>query len=109
MIVVTSNTIILITVFMVFFLLTYIAWRRYLWAAEAPHEQEDTCPYSLTEVFDNNHLINIPHQKGVQWLGDIFSRTAKSIHNSLLYKFPIQVNPSALPNSMNELNRLPLH
>ena len=68
---------ILTTVFMVFLLLTYMAWRRYLWAAQATHEQEDTCPYSLTEVFDDNHLVNIPHQKGVQWLGDIFSRSAR--------------------------------
>ena len=69
---------ILTTIFVVFFLLTYVAWRRYLWAAETtPHDQADTCPYSLTEVFDDNHLVNIPHQKGVQWLGEVFSRSAR--------------------------------
>jgi non-ribosomal peptide synthetase-like protein len=62
---------------MVFFTLTYVAWRRYLWAAETvPHGQADTCPYSLTEVFDDNHLVNVPHQKGVRWLGEVFSRSA---------------------------------
>jgi non-ribosomal peptide synthetase-like protein len=69
---------ILTTVFVVFFLLAYVAWRRYLWAAETtPQGQSDTCPYSLTEVFDDNHLINVPHQKSVQWLGDVFSRSAR--------------------------------
>ena len=74
-----STTIITIsTILLVFLLLTYIAWRRYLWAADATsHDKEDICPYSLTEVFDNNHLINIPHQKGVQWLGDVFTRSAR--------------------------------
>ena len=43
--------------FAAFFVLTYVAWRRYLWAAEKmPHEQEDTCPYSLTDVFGERHL-----------------------------------------------------
>ena len=40
-----------------FFVLTFVAWRRYLWAAKhVPDEQEDACPYSLTEVFGERHL-----------------------------------------------------
>ena len=79
---------ILSAVIVVFFLLTYMAWRRYLWAAEATHEQEDTCPYSLTEVFDDNHLINIPHQKDVQWLGEVFSRSARKYSELTALQIP---------------------
>ena len=63
-----------------------MAWRRYLWAAEkVPDGQADTCPYSLTEVFGDRHLVNIPHQQGVLWLEDIFSRTARKFpHNTAL-------------------------
>jgi len=65
----------LITVVVVF-ALTFIAWRRYLWAAESI-PPFDTCPYSLTDVFGDCHLANVPHQKGIQWLTDVFSRSAK--------------------------------
>jgi non-ribosomal peptide synthetase-like protein len=62
----------------VFFLLAYVAWRRYLWAAEkVPHGQADTCPYSLTDAFGDRHLVNVPHQEGVQWLTEIFGRSAR--------------------------------
>ena len=68
----------LTTAFALFVLLTYVAWRRYLWAAEkVPHDQADTCPYSLTDVFGATHLVNVPHQKGVRWLTEVFSRSAK--------------------------------
>jgi len=70
--------IILSTVFVVFFVVTFVAWRRYLWAAEkVPHEQEDTCPYSLTDVFGDRYLVNVPHQEGIQWLTEVFSRSAE--------------------------------
>ena len=69
---------ILAAVFVVFFGLTFVAWRRYLWVAEkARHGQEDTCPYSLTDVFGDRHLVNVPHQEGVRWLTEIFSRSAR--------------------------------
>ena len=68
---------ILATVFVVFLVATFAAWRRYLWVAEkAPNEQADTCPYSLTDVFGDRHLVNIPHQEGIQWLTEVFSRSA---------------------------------
>jgi len=52
--------IILATVFVVFFVVTFVAWRRYLWVAgKAQHGQEDTCPYSLTDVFGDRHLAKV--------------------------------------------------
>jgi non-ribosomal peptide synthetase-like protein len=69
------SAILVITTLAVFVALTFAAWRRYLWAAEKV-PQADTCPYSLTDVFGDRHLVNVPHQKGVRWLSEIFSRSA---------------------------------
>ena len=70
--------IIFTTVVVVFLGLTLVAWRRYLWAAQqVPLRQVDTCPYSLTEVFGDRHLVNVPHQDGIQWLTEVFSRSAE--------------------------------
>jgi len=75
--------------FSVFFILTFVAWRRYLWAAEkVQYEQEDTCPYSLTDVFGDRHLVNVPHQEGVQWLTEIFSRSARKFPNLTALQIP---------------------
>ena len=75
--------------FSVFFILTFVAWRRYLWAAEkVQYEQEDTCPYSLTDVFSDRHLVNVPHQEGVQWLTDIFSRSARKFPHLTALQIP---------------------
>jgi len=70
---------IFITTFsVVFFVLTYLAWRRYLWAAEkGRHGQADTCQHSLTDAFGDDHLVNVPHQKGIRWLTEVFSRSAE--------------------------------
>ncbi len=57
--------------------LTFVAWRLYLRAARAPRGPEDTCPYGLTEVFGDRHLVNAPHQAGARWLTEIFSRSAR--------------------------------
>ena len=63
---------------MIFFAVTFVGWRRYLWAAEkVPHGQTDTCQYSLTDVFGDSSLVAVPHQKGVQWLTEVFSRSVK--------------------------------
>ena len=63
--------------FAIFLVLTFVAWRRYLWAAEkVPHAEADTCRYSLTDVFGDRHLENVPHQEGVRWLTEVFSRSA---------------------------------
>lgn len=59
-------------------LLTFIAWRRYLWAGEhGPYDEIDKCPYSLTDAFGDRHLVKIPHQTGVRWLSDVFTRSAQ--------------------------------
>jgi non-ribosomal peptide synthetase-like protein len=75
--------------FAVFFVLTFVAWRRYLWAAErGPQEQADTCPYSLTDVFGDRHLVNVPQQEGIQWLTEVFSRSAKRFPNLTALQIP---------------------
>ncbi len=82
-------TIILTATFVVFLVLTYLAWKRYLWAAEkVPHGQADNCKYSLTDFFGDRHLVNIPHQKGVRWLTEIFSRTAKRFPDLTALQIP---------------------
>jgi non-ribosomal peptide synthetase-like protein len=58
-----------------FLILAFLAWRQYLWARKW-REPVDKCPYSLTDVFGPNHLAKVPHQKGVRWLTEIFSRSA---------------------------------
>ena len=81
--------IIFTTAFVVFFALTYIAWRRYLWAAEkVPHGLADTCEYSLTDAFGDRHLVNVPHQEGVQWLTDIFGRSARKYPDLTALQIP---------------------
>ncbi len=81
--------IILATVFVVFFGVTFVAWRRYLWVAEkVPHGQADTCPYSLTDVFGDRHLVNVPHQEGIQWLTEVFSRSAEKYPDHTALQIP---------------------
>jgi len=70
--------IIVTTAVAVFLVLTFVAWRRYLWAAEQePLAKADTSQYSLTDVFSEHHLANVPHQKGIKWLTEVFSRSAE--------------------------------
>jgi non-ribosomal peptide synthetase-like protein len=61
----------------VFLALAFVAWRRYLRAAdEALRGPADTCPHSLTDVFGERHLVNVPHQQGIRWLSEVFGRSA---------------------------------
>jgi len=81
--------VILAAVFVIFFVSTYVAWRRYLRAAEkVPEEQVDACEYSLTEVFGDRPFLNVPHQKGVRWLTDIFSRSAGRFPHLVALQIP---------------------
>jgi non-ribosomal peptide synthetase-like protein len=74
---------------LVLFVLIFAAWRRYLWVArKSQQEKQDTCPYSLTEVFGDQHLAKIPHQKGVRWLTEIFSRSAKRFPDHVALQIP---------------------
>jgi len=83
------TAIILTTVFVVFFVVTFVAWRRYLWVAEkVPHGQADTCQYSLTDVFGDRHLVNVPHQEGIQWLTEVFSRSAEKYPDLTALQIP---------------------
>jgi non-ribosomal peptide synthetase component F len=66
------------TGFAVLFLLIFAAWRRYVWVAEeTPHAETDTCQYSLRDVFGAQQFVNVPHQKGIRWLTEVFSRSAE--------------------------------
>jgi non-ribosomal peptide synthetase-like protein len=79
----------LAAVFVVFLGLTFAAWRRYLWVArQGPLEHEDTCPYGLTDVFGGRHLLNVPHQEGVRWLTEIFSRSAARFPDHTALQIP---------------------
>jgi non-ribosomal peptide synthetase-like protein len=71
----------------VFFALTFVAWRRYRWAAEKM-PQADTCPYSLTDVFGDRPLVNVPHQKGIRWLTEVFSRSAERFPHLTALQIP---------------------
>jgi amino acid adenylation domain-containing protein len=72
-----------------FLLLTFLAWRRYLWVAEhAGGKRADPRVDSLSDVFGEHHLRNVPHQKGVLWLSDIFSRSAKRFPHLTALQIP---------------------
>jgi hypothetical protein len=70
-----------------FVVLTFVAWRRYLWAAENV-PQADTCPYGLTDVFGDHDLVNVPHQRGARWLTEIFSRSARKYPDLIALQIP---------------------
>ena len=73
----------------VLFVLTFVAWRRYLWAAEkVPQAGSDTCPYTLTDTFGDQHLANAPHQEGARWLTEIFSRSVGKFPNHTALQIP---------------------
>jgi len=83
------TAIIFTSVFMIFFILTFVAWRRYLWAAkDFPDDVTDTCEFSLTESVGPQHLVNVPHQKGVRWLTDVFSRSAEKFPDHTALQIP---------------------
>src|SRR5262252_8816915 len=69
-----------------FLTLTFVAWRRYLWAAETG--KTDACPYSLMDVFGDRPFVNVPHQQGVRWLTEVFSRSAKRFPNLPALQIP---------------------
>ncbi len=73
----------------VVFALTFVAWRRYLRAAtEEPLGEVDACPYSLTDVFGDDYLISASHQEGIQWLTEVFSRSARKFPDFTALQIP---------------------
>jgi non-ribosomal peptide synthetase-like protein len=57
-------------------------------SGEAAKDQADTCPYSLSEVFGDQHLVNVEHQRGVQWLTEVFSRSARKFPDHPALQIP---------------------
>jgi non-ribosomal peptide synthetase-like protein len=80
---------IVVTAVAAFFSLTFVAWRRYLWAAEkVPHGRANTCQYTLTDVVGDSPFVNVPHQKGIRWLTEVFSRTAEKFPHLTALQIP---------------------
>ncbi len=50
--------------------------------------QADTCPYSLTDVFGDRYLVNVPHQKEIRWLTEVFSRSAEKFPHLTALQIP---------------------
>ena len=69
--------------------LTFLAWRRYLQVSGGDTQgQADSCPFSLTEVPGAQHRLNVPHQQGVQWLTEVFSRSAEKFPGHTALQIP---------------------
>jgi non-ribosomal peptide synthetase-like protein len=72
-----------------FCLLTFAAWMRYVWVADkASDEQADSCPYTLADAFDGQEFLKAPHQKGVRWLTEVFSRSAERFPHLTALQIP---------------------
>ena len=70
-------------------MLTFAAWRQYLWASEKDTGGHiDTCPYSLREDFGDNQFVNVPHQEGAEWLSEVFSRSAEKFPDFTALQIP---------------------
>ena len=72
----------------VFFALTFVAWRRYRWAAEKMPQGRTPAHTALTDVFGDRHLVNVPHQKGIRWLTEVFSRSAEKFPHLTALQIP---------------------
>jgi non-ribosomal peptide synthetase-like protein len=77
-----------ITAVATFLALTFVAWRRYLWIRGASPERVDTCPYGLTDIFGEHHLVSVPHQKGIRWLTEVFERSAQKFPHLTALQIP---------------------
>ena len=42
----------------------------------------------MTDVFGDRHLVNVPHQEGVQWLTEVFSRSARKFPDHTALQIP---------------------
>jgi non-ribosomal peptide synthetase-like protein len=75
--------------FVILVVMAFVAWRRYLWVADKAQDgQTDTCPFSLTDIFGDRHLVNAPHQRGVLWLTEIFSRSVERFPDHTALQVP---------------------
>jgi hypothetical protein len=48
----------------------------------------DTCQYTLMDVFGDRPLVNVPHQKGIRWLTEVFSRIADKFPHLTALQIP---------------------
>jgi non-ribosomal peptide synthetase-like protein len=75
------------TALAIFLVLAFTAWRQYLWAAERV-PQADACQYSLTDVFGDRPFVKVPHQEGIRWLTEVFSRSAEKFPHLTALQVP---------------------
>ncbi|MGI9364316.1 MAG: AMP-binding protein, partial [Rhizobiaceae bacterium] len=74
---------------LVLVLSSFWLWRRYVKATSAAvNHHADTCEYSLTDKFSKGSLSNAPHQSGVQWLSQVFSRSAEQYPDLTALQIP---------------------
>ena len=67
-----------LAVVLVLLLLTVAAWWRYRSVLIASRRARgDESRFSLTDRFGDRHRFNAPHQEGVTWLWEVFSRSAQ--------------------------------
>ena len=66
--------------------LTFVAWRMYRRGASAA--ATDTSPFGLTDCFDERSLVSVPHQKGVRWLTEVFTRSAEQFPDLTALQVP---------------------
>src|SRR6185369_497128 len=66
--------------------LTFVAWKMYRRGAAAA--ATDTSPFGLTDCFDERSLVSVPHQKGVRWLTEVFSRSAERFPDLTALQIP---------------------
>ncbi len=66
--------------------LTFVAWRMYRRGAAAA--ATDTSPFGLTDCFDERSLVSVPHQKGVRWLTEVFTRSAEQFPDLTALQVP---------------------
>src|SRR5262245_60151507 len=66
--------------------LTFVAWRMYCRGAAA--EPTDTSPFCLTDCFDDRSFVSVPHQRGVRWLTEVFSRSAEKFPDLIALQVP---------------------
>lgn len=82
-------TLLLVAGLVLFLGLTFLAWRRYIRVSnETANDRGDNCPFTLRETEGEHYLLNVPHQQGVQWLPDVFSRSAKRFPDHTALQIP---------------------
>ncbi|MEL0086741.1 MAG: AMP-binding protein, partial [Halieaceae bacterium] len=61
--------------------LSTLAWWRYRWVQDHPVSPPDTDPYRLRNSNSPTPWERTPHQRGVQYLHEVFERSARQYPN----------------------------